>query len=81
MLAQAMSSTSAVTPSRICSGTLASFGTLLWLFHAGPELFRTGWFVESVASQVLVIFAIRSARPMLAGKPHPALALLVQSAS
>ena len=53
-----------------------TFGVLLWLFQAGPELFRTGWFVESVASQVLVIFAIRSSRPMLAGNPHPALAVL-----
>jgi Mg2+-importing ATPase len=50
-----------------------TFGVLLLAFHAGTELFRTGWFVESVASQVLVIFAIRSARPMLSGKPHPAL--------
>ncbi len=50
-----------------------TFGILLVLFQADEPLFRTGWFVESVASQVLVIFAIRSARPMLAGRPHPAL--------
>ena len=50
-----------------------TFGVLILMFQAGTELFRTGWFVESVASQVLVIFAIRSARPMLSGTPHPAL--------
>ena len=50
-----------------------TFAVLLWGFHAGAELFRTGWFVESVASQVLVIFAIRSAKPMFSGSPHPAL--------
>jgi Mg2+-importing ATPase len=52
-----------------------TFGLLLWVFQAGPELFRTGWFVESVASQVLVIFVIRSRQRALAGRPHPALVL------
>jgi len=50
-----------------------TFGVLLWAFQAGPELFRAGWFIESVASQVLVIFVIRSRVPLLAGRPHPAL--------
>jgi Mg2+-importing ATPase len=51
-----------------------TFGVLIWVFQAGPELFRTGWFIESVASQVLVIFAIRTRLPALAARPHPALA-------
>jgi P-type Mg2+ transporter len=51
-----------------------TFGVLIWVFHAGPELFRTGWFIESVASQVLVIFVIRTRLPALAARPHPALA-------
>ena len=50
-----------------------TFGVLLWVFQAGPELFRTGWFIESVASQVLVIFVIRTRHPAIAGRPHPAL--------
>ncbi len=50
-----------------------TFGVLLFVFGADEALFRTGWFIESIASQVLVIFAIRSARPMLGGRPHPAL--------
>ena len=37
-----------------------TFAVLLEWFHAKPELFRTGWFVESVATQVLVIFVIRT---------------------
>ncbi|GAA2166726.1 Mg2+-importing ATPase [Humibacillus xanthopallidus] len=37
-----------------------TFAVMLWGFHAGPELFRTGWFVESLATQTLVIFAIRT---------------------
>jgi Mg2+-importing ATPase len=39
---------------------LATFG-LLWLgFHASPAVFRTGWFLESIATQTLVIFLIRT---------------------
>jgi Mg2+-importing ATPase len=51
-----------------------TFGVLIWVFEAGPELFRTGWFIESIASQVLVIFAVRTRLPMFAARPHPALA-------
>jgi Mg2+-importing ATPase len=37
-------------------------------------LFQTGWSVESLATQVLVIFVIRTRRNPLASRPHPALA-------
>ena len=40
----------------------AMFAILLWVFHAGPALFRSGWFVESLATQSLAIFAIRTRR-------------------
>lgn len=53
---------------------LLTFGLLLWVFHAGEALFRTGWFVESMATQVLVIFAIRTTRPAWRSLPHPLLA-------
>ncbi len=39
---------------------LATFGILLWGFGATPEEFRTAWFIESMATPVLVIFLIRS---------------------
>jgi P-type Mg2+ transporter len=39
-----------------------TFGIMLWVFHAGPALFHTGWFVESLATQTLVIFVIRTRR-------------------
>jgi Mg2+-importing ATPase len=53
---------------------LATFGILLWGFGATPEEFRTAWFIESMATQVLVIFLIRShGRPWKAAAPHPAL--------
>jgi Mg2+-importing ATPase len=48
----------------------ATFGVMLWIFHAGPALFRTGWFVESLATQTLVIFAIRTRRiPFFRSQP------------
>lgn len=39
---------------------LLTFGVLLSVFQAGEALFRTGWFIESMATQVLVIFVIRT---------------------
>jgi P-type Mg2+ transporter len=42
---------------------LATFAVMLRVFEAGPALFRTGWFVESLATQTLVIFVIRTAGP------------------
>ena len=47
-----------------------TFGVMLGAFHAGPELFRTGWFVESLATQTLVIFAVRTRRvPFVRSRP------------
>ncbi|HTZ43455.1 MAG TPA: magnesium-translocating P-type ATPase [Jatrophihabitans sp.] len=39
-----------------------TFGVMLGPLHAGAELFRSGWFVESLATQTLIIFAIRTRR-------------------
>ena len=51
----------------------ATFGVMLWVFHADPALFRTGWFVESLATQTLVIFVIRTADRPWASRPSRAL--------
>ncbi|MDF3299631.1 cation transporting ATPase C-terminal domain-containing protein [Streptomyces tropicalis] len=51
-----------------------TFGVMLWVFHSGPAQFRSGWFVESLATQTLLIFAIRTRRiPFL--RSHPSLPL------
>ena len=56
-----------------------TFAVMLWVFHADPALFRTGWFVESLATQTLVIFVIRTAdRPWLS-RPSRGLAYGVTS--
>ncbi len=53
-----------------------TFGIMLWVFHAGPELFRSGWFVESLATQTLIIFAIRTRRiPFFRSRPSRPLLL------
>jgi len=53
-----------------------TFGVMLWIFHAGAGEFRSGWFVESLATQTLVIFAIRTRRvPFFRSRPSLPLAL------
>jgi Mg2+-importing ATPase len=53
-----------------------TFYVLLHLFGAGEALFQTGWFVESITTQVLVVFAIRTRRRFFRSKPHRSLVLL-----
>jgi Mg2+-importing ATPase len=52
---------------------LATFGAMLWLFHADATLFRTGWFVESLATQTLVVFVIRTRERPWRSRPSPGL--------
>ncbi len=46
-----------------------TFYALLAFFNAGAELFQTGWFMESMMTQVLVVFAIRTRRPFFRSRP------------
>ncbi len=52
-----------------------TFGALLYILHAGPEQFRTGWFVESVLSAALVVLVVRSRRPFFRSRPGKRLLL------
>lgn len=48
----------------------ATFMLLLKVFDTDAVLFQTGWFLESIATQILVIFLVRSRRPLaLANRP------------
>ncbi|MGA0604056.1 magnesium-translocating P-type ATPase [Caulobacter sp. KR2-114] len=42
----------------------ATFGLMIFVFHAWthPALFQTGWFVESLLTQTLIVHVIRTAR-------------------
>ena len=54
----------------------ATFGIMIWVFHAHAPLFRSGWFVESLATQCLIIFAIRTRRvPFFHRRPSTPLAV------
>jgi Mg2+-importing ATPase len=50
-----------------------TFFALLWVFSASEQLFHTGWFVESLATQTLVIFIIRTAGNPFRSRPSLAL--------
>ena len=57
-----------------------TFAIMLWVFHSGAAQFRSGWFVESLATQTLVIFAIRTRRvPFF--RSHPSLPLTLAALS
>ncbi len=47
-----------------------TFWVMLSLLHAGHTEFRTGWFVESIATQTLVVYVIRTRRiPFFKSRP------------
>jgi Mg2+-importing ATPase len=47
-----------------------TFFTMLLIFNASAALFQTAWFIESLCSQTLVVFVIRSRRtPFYKSKP------------
>jgi P-type Mg2+ transporter len=52
-----------------------TFYALLKLFHASEALFHTGWFVESLATQTLVLFVIRTAGNPFRSRPSLPLAI------
>ena len=47
-----------------------TFYALLRLFGASEALFQTGWFIESITTQILVVFAIRTRRVFFRSQPH-----------
>jgi P-type Mg2+ transporter len=48
-----------------------TFGALLFILHAAPDRFRTGWFLESVVSASLIVLVIRSRKPFFKSRPSP----------
>jgi Mg2+-importing ATPase len=54
-----------------------TFYVLISIFHASEPLFHTGWFIESLATQTLVIFVIRTAGNPFKSRPSLALTLSV----
>ncbi len=52
-----------------------TFYILLQVLHANEKMFHTGWFVESLATQTLVLFVIRTAQAPWKSKPSLPLAI------
>lgn len=52
-----------------------TFYIMLVVFHANMALFQTGWFIESMATQVLVIFVIRTRANPFKSRPNPLLVI------
>jgi Mg2+-importing ATPase len=50
-----------------------TFGALLFVFHGSPQQFQTTWFLESMATQILVIFIIRTNGRPWRHRPEPVL--------
>ncbi len=47
-----------------------TFSVLIFVFHARGALFQTGWFIESLATEILVVFVIRTAKtPFYKSRP------------
>ncbi len=54
----------------------ATFGLLLLVFGFGQSSFQTGWFLESVATQTLVVYIIRTRKlPFIQSRPSPYLVI------
>jgi Mg2+-importing ATPase len=48
-----------------------TFGVLLFIFHAAPQEFRTGWFIESLMTELVIALVVRTRRPFYRSRPGP----------
>jgi Mg2+-importing ATPase len=46
-----------------------TFGILLWVLKANQDQFRTGWFLESILTELLVMLIIRTRRAFFRSRP------------
>jgi Mg2+-importing ATPase len=46
-----------------------TFAALLMVFRAGPELFRTGWFIESLLTELVIAMVVRTRRLFFRSRP------------
>jgi Mg2+-importing ATPase len=50
----------------------ATYAVMIFVFHARSALFQTGWFIESIATEILIVFVIRTSRsPFFKSRPSP----------
>lgn len=58
----------------------ATFALMIWGFQATQSQFQSGWFIESIATQTLIIFAIRTRRTPFF-RSRPSLGLILASSA
>jgi Mg2+-importing ATPase len=46
-----------------------TFGTLLLILHTSEAQFRTGWFIESLYTELFILLVVRTQRPLFRSKP------------
>ena len=46
-----------------------TFGTLWFLFRASPQEFRTGWFIESLLTELVIALVVRTRHPFFRSRP------------
>jgi P-type Mg2+ transporter len=46
-----------------------TFGTLYFLFRASPDEFRTGWFIESLITELVIALVVRTRHLFLRSRP------------
>jgi Mg2+-importing ATPase len=46
-----------------------TFGALLFLFRASPEEFRTGWFIESLITELVIALVVRTRHLFFRSRP------------
>lgn len=46
-----------------------TFGVLLFVFRASPEEFRTGWFIESLLTELVIALVVRTRRLFFRSRP------------
>jgi Mg2+-importing ATPase len=51
-----------------------TFGVLVFGFDAGESMFRTGWFVESLLTELVIALVVRTRRPVWRSRPGRLLA-------
>jgi len=46
-----------------------TFGVLILVIHATPEVFRTAWFIESLLTELVIALVVRTRRPFYRSRP------------
>jgi Mg2+-importing ATPase len=54
---------------------LLTYAVMLLVFHATAPIFQAAWFIESLSTQTLVIYMIRTRKPFFKSRPSALLVL------